>query len=391
MNPFAHRGRTWVIGGILALGTLLLAGGLYVRRETGVASMERRLLAALGPEGDSLYRVRVGSSHLSVLGGTYLATGIEIIPDSAAFRRRREAGHPVRSRFLLRAASFTVTGLDVWGLVRGRLEAAGAVAESLLVEADLDRTVPGTGDTVRRLPHEFFRTIAKPVRLDTFRLENSEFRYSERAIDGARAGTIRFAETNIGVYHLTNDTLRSNPPVVIDLRTLLAGTAPTTATFSYDFRAPGLNLEYHGAVRDLEARRLNDMTVNLVGIRLTGGRLDSARFTFRVRDGVADGDMQMLYRGLRAEFVDKVTRESGLSDWLKTMVARTFVLRGHNRGDEDHHLRTASIRGFRRTPDLTLIKYVWHTLREGLLVTIQGESPTGSPGTTVSRARSHRP
>ena len=80
-------------------------------------------------------------------------------------------------------------------------------AESLMVEIYLDRTVPDLADSVRQLPHEFFQTINKVVRVDTFRIENSDFRYFETAIDGSRPGTIQFANTHIGVYNLTNDSL----------------------------------------------------------------------------------------------------------------------------------------------------------------------------------------
>ena len=383
-----RRPRYWVLGGVGAVAALLLIAGLVVRHETSARSMEQRVLAALGSPEDSLYRVRVGSSRLSLLGGTYVATGIEILPDSAALRRRREAGKPVRNRFALRAASFKAAGLDVWGLLRDRFKATSVVAESLLVEFYLDRTAPSLGDTLRRLPHEFFRTIAQPVRVDTFRLENSEFRYSERAIDGARPGTIRFANTRIGVYDLSNDTLRPNTPVVIELQTRLAGTAPVTAGFEYDFRTPKLNLAYHGSVGDLDATRLNDMTVDLEGIRLASGHLDSAWFKFRVKDGVTDGEMQLLYRDLTAEFVNKVTGEGGLSEWLKTFVANSFMLRGENRwGGGDHPHRTVSIRGFVRTPNLPLPKYVWHTLRQGLFLTIKGEPPKAGPKTQAKEVR----
>jgi hypothetical protein len=260
------------------LAILGVLAGRFVRDQTSAASMERRLRAALGVRGDSLYRVRVASSHLSVLDRTYLATGIEIVPDSEAFRARRAAGHPVRDRFSFRAASFRVTGLDVWGLLRHRLQASTVVAESLEVEVALDRTVPAPPDSIRRLPHEFFRSIPRPFRVDTFRIENSLVRYFETEVDGVRPGVIRFADTHFGVYNLNNDPLRPNLPVVIDVRTLLAGSAPTTAVFEYDFSKPKLNLTYEGSVRDLDAQRLNEMLVDLQGIRLNSGLLDTAWF-----------------------------------------------------------------------------------------------------------------
>lgn len=373
------RARFRVIAGILAAVVLLVIAGVMVRRATNPQAVERRLLAMLGPSGDSLYHVRVGSSRLSVLGGSYLATGIEITPDSAAFRLRREAGRPVRSRVALQAASFKVTGLGMWGLFRNRIAAATAVVDSLLLEVYLDRTVPGIVDSLKRLPHELFQSLAQPVRIDTFRFENSEFRYSERAMDGARPGTIRFTQSRVGVFNLTNDTLRPHPPVIIDLQTRLAGSAPVKAVFEYDFATPKLNLDYQGSIGDLEARELNEMTVDLEGIRLTGGHMDSAWFKFRVKDGVANGEFQMLYRDLEAEFLDKVTGQSGLSAWLKTFVAGAFMLRGSNRREGDEAARTVAIRGFARGRDIPLTKYVWHTLREGLFVTIKGEPPKASP------------
>lgn len=331
----------------MLLAALLVAVTRVIRDRTGPESMERRILAALGSTGDSIYRVRVGSSRLSVLGGTYVATGIEILPDSMAVRDRREAGAPLRDRFALRVASLRVTGLDVWGLYRGRLKAGTAVVDSLVLETYLDRTVPGRLDPLRRLPHEFFRTIPAPVRIDTIRLETSEFRYSEKAIDGARPGTIRFANSRIGVYNLTNDTLRPHRPVIIDLHTLLAGLAPSDAVFEYDFRSPKLNLDFQGSVRDLDASRLNGLTVDLEGMRLTGGHLDSAGFKFQVKDNVGNGEMTLLYRGLKAEFLDKVSRKGGLSDWLKTLIANKFVLRENNGPEGDNPTRTRLDSGVR--------------------------------------------
>jgi hypothetical protein len=387
MGNNAPRVRSWLIGALVILAALLVTAGLTIRYRTSAASMERRLRSALGTRGDSLYRVRVASSHLSVFGGTYLATGIEIIPDSAEFQRRRRAGHPIRDRFSLRAGSFRVTGLDVWGLLRNRLETSTAVAESLVVDVWLDRTVPVQADSVRRLPHEFFRTIRRPIRLDTFRMENSEIRYHETAVDGARPGTIRFTRTRVGVYNLTNDSLAPPRPVVIDVRTLLAGSAPATVVFEYDLRAPLLNLNYHGSVADLDARRLNDITENLEGVRLTAGRLDTAWFTFRVKDGVANGEMQLRYRHLQAEIVDKKTHKGGLSEWFQTLIANTFVLRSHNRADGDHELRTASIRGLVRPVSQPFLKFFWTTLREGMFVTVKGESSLTRPGTKETKTK----
>jgi hypothetical protein len=369
-----------VLGTVGVLVAFLFGVSRLIRHQTDAPALERRLLAALGSPADSLYRVRVGSSHLSILAGTYLATDIEIMPDSAAFSRRRQAGTAVQTHYAMRAGSFRVTGLDVWGFLWGsRFKALSAVADSLMMEIYLDRTAPVPLDSLRLLPHESFRTIPVPVRVDTFRIQNGEIRYSERAIDGARPGMIRFANTHADLYNLTNDPRGPNLPVVLDVRTLLAGSAPSAVILEYDFRAPKLNLDFRGTVRDLDATRLNDMTVNLEGLRLPSGHLDSAWFKFRVRDGVANGDMQLLYRHLEAEFVDKVTRKGGLSEWFKSLIANTFVVKGHNRRDGDHTVRTASIRGFARTPNLPLSKYVWYTLREGLFLTITGEPPATAP------------
>lgn len=370
----------WVtVAAVLVIASLVIVA-VAVRRATNAPAMERRLRAMLGPGADSLYLVRVGSSRLGIFSRTYLATGIEILPDSAAFRRRREAGAPVGERYAVQVASFQVSGISIPGLLRGRsLKAHRAVADSVLLEVYGDKTLRIPRDTSKRLPHEMFNRIPASIRLDTLLLENSEIRYSERAIDGARPGTIRFAKSRIGVYNLSNDTLGPAVPVVIDVSTLLAGSAPASVVFEYDFRAPNLNLSYQGSVRDLDAKRLNEMTVDLEGVRFEDGRLDSAWFKFRVRDNRGSGELQLRYRDLEAKFLDKTSGKGGLSEWLKTFVANTFVIKDHNRGDGDHTLRTASVRGFPRTGDMSIFTYVWFTLREGIFLTITGEPPATSP------------
>jgi hypothetical protein len=222
------------------------------------------------------------------------------------------------------------------------------------------------------MPHDWLRRAGRLIRIDTVRLDGGVIRYSERSADGARPGTIVFDQVAVTVAPVTNDStlMDSSRRAAVDLRALLAGQGRIRIAAAYDLLSAPLRIDYQGSVAGLDARRLNRTLIDLTGMKIREGVLDSAWFKVSVEDDTARGKVQLLYRDLESEITDKVTHKRGLKKKIKTFIANHFVLRTENQHGEDDPPVAVTVR-MRRPPTMSFFEFIWKTLRSGLLETLQ--------------------
>ncbi len=364
--------RRWVAGLVAALAVVLLAYGV-VHHFTGAGYIEKRLSSAIA-SANGVNRVRIGSLSFSPLRGSLVARDLEFLPDTLLLAQRGRAGTPAGTRCSITTSSLRVHGIRVWSLVRGRIVADSVAVDGARVDIYLDRTAESVPPALpATLPRVSFRSIHRPIRVGVIRLTNAEISYSEKARDGERPGTIRFADLWATAYNVTNDSMRMTPatPSTIELRARIAGAGRLNATFTYDLLSPRLCMTCSGNIARMSAASLNDLLVNLEGIRITSGVIDSTRFDFKVTDDVASGTMQVLYRDLGIEMLDKVSLDRGLVARLQTFIADKTQLSHANPKDEQTPARTVVIQR-ERAPEVPVIRFLWETVREGLLSTLGG-------------------
>jgi len=362
--------RWWIAGlvGVLAL-VLLLYGA--VRHFTGAEYIEKQLSAAIA-SASGVNQVRIGSSNFSPLRGSFVAKDLEFLPDTLLLAQRAQVGTPPRTRCSITASSFRVHGVRLWPLLRKLIVADSVTVDDARIEVYLDRTAgPAPPVKPATLPHTYFQSIDRPIRIDVIRVTNTEIRYSEKAKDGGTPGTIRFTDLWATVYNVTNDStsMASSTPCTIDLRTRIAGAGRLDATFGYDLLSPRLSMTYRGTVARMSAEPLNALLVNLEGIRITSGVMDSTWFDFKVNEDLASGTVQVLYRDLDFEMLDKVTLDRGLAARLQSFIVDKTKLSGANPTDDRTPARVIAILRERR-PESGLPRFLWETLREGILSTL---------------------
>lgn len=362
--------RWWITGFVALLAIVLLAYGV-VRYVTGADYIEQKLSNAIA-SADGVNRVRIGSSSFSPLGRSYVATDLEYLPDTLLIAQRTQAGTSPRTRYSVTASSLRVHGIRRWSLLRGRIAADSVTVDGARIDVYLDRTAgPAPPVKPATLPHASFQSIDRPIRIGVIRVTNSDISYSERARDGGRPGTIRFTELWATVYNVTNDSTRMTPstPCTIDLRTRIAGAGRLDATFGYDLLSPGLNMTYRGTVARMSAQPLNELLMDLEGIRITSGVVDSTWFDFKASDDVASGRMQVLYRNLDMQLLDKVTMDRGMVARFQTFVADKTKVNDSNPPDDQTPAKVVAVLR-ERPPEAPLLKFLWETLREGIFSTL---------------------
>jgi hypothetical protein len=113
---------------------------------------------------------------------------------------------------------------------------------------------------------------------------------------------------------------------------------------------------------------LNDLLVDLNGIRIDEGTLDGTTLDIKCDGNTAAGTMKFLYHGLKFDIVDKDSHKQGLKDHLGTWM-QNWKTHSSNPEDGDDPATVITLRR-QRAPYTSLIKFVWETVREGVLRTV---------------------
>ncbi len=351
--------RIWLWGALIAC-VVAVAAAVVIRQFTKPAFIEKQLAAALGAN----YRIHIGRSSFNPFSRNFSAYEISITPDTTSQVVREGQ---LRMRYSFVADAVRVNRVDLWALSKKRIAVACIEVDKPLATIYLDRHIPGPKPAPATLPHEILNEVERPIRVDTIRITDGNLRYSERAVDGSRPGTFEFADLNAMITGVTNDTTRMNNPCVIDVRARLANAGQLDANFEYDFRSDALNMRYHATVGRMGGLSLNELLVDLEGIRVTGGTIDTTSFAIDVKDDVATGTLRVLFTDITFEMIDKNSLEKGLAERFGTFIYRQKA-RESNPEDDKPAIEITLHR--RREPNVPLIKFVWETVREGLLRTL---------------------
>lgn len=316
---------------------------------------------------DRLYVIRLGLGQFAATDSTLRVDSLAFVPtvpDSVFVRRRAYR----TNRFLTRAKRVEARGVDA----RRFLEEGAVIAEAVRIEAGTldvyrdNHRPPEPDDPPPPMPNEVVRTLDRPLRVDTIRVTASGVRYAKRKENVPEPGAISFENLWASLYNVTNDPQRMtrSTPAVIDARTDVAGAGRLHTTIRLPLLTEGVFLSYEGRLGAMDARAFNETFVNLAGVRVEQGQVDSLWFEAEVADGRATGSVQGVYRNLEVETLDPTTGNRGLKNRLKTLIVNGLGVRS-NVVPGDGPLRTGRIE-FEYEEDMTFFKFLWQSLRSGI-------------------------
>jgi hypothetical protein len=355
--------RVWIIAGVGLIATFLVAAAL-VRYFSSPSFIEKRIAALVGPR----YLVDLESSHYDPLRKTFVATGISIVSDTLWAPAKPRDTRRTRRSTSFKASGVRANGLSLVALLKGDLVAGELQVDGPRYRLMMDRGVPSKRIDKPRMPHVVLGSSDRRIQIDHIRIVDGDIRYSERARDGNRPGTFRFADLDASIANLTNDPERMAQPCVIDVRTRLANSGPLKATFEYDLSSPALKMKYQASIGKMDALALNALLVNLNGIRITSGIIDATTLDIKIDGDVSTGTMKLLYHGLEFEMQDKNSQDQGIGDHVASFLQKSKT-RESNPDDDDEPAAVITLRR-ERAPEISLIKFVWETVREGALRTV---------------------
>jgi hypothetical protein len=208
------------------------------------------------------------------------------------------------------------------------------------------------------------------VRFETLGFTTGVIRFAVLAVAGLRRGRFGLGcvwgwVKNVSTYQIL---FTPSTPLVFDGRARVAGAGQLNAKIEYELLSRPLNLRYRGTLGRMEARAFNETFVDLEGVRITGGTIDSIWFDIDVDAGRASGGFEMRYRDLELEVLDKVTREQALGDRLKTFLV-DHIVEPQNQPEGENPAIVAIIQHERKSGD-PLFKFMWDVLKSGIFTTL---------------------
>lgn len=312
------------------------------------------------------YRMRAERLVLSSNDSTLIVAGIVV--DTAAYaliadRRRRS------DRFHLDLGTLTLSGVDYRGVFAGpRIVVRSVRIDSAALEVYSDKRLPGGPSRQAALPNRLMQSFPIPLRTDTITLERTDIEYAERAPGSARPGRLVFDDVWVSAVNVTNDSsgMTGDSAVVINANAMLAGESRLTAVLHLNLLAPAFEVLYRGHIGAFDVSAINTLLVDLLGVRVSSGQVDSLWFAAVVQDGSATGELSAVYRDLRVEMVDRESGRPDIWDQVESLFANTFVIKGQNVVDQEGGLRVAEI-AYDTKPQDTFFERIWFGLRRGLL------------------------
>lgn len=316
---------------------------------------------------DSLYAFAVGPTRASTADASLTVEALQLAPtvSDRAFMRRQDDR---TNRFRSAARQVALQGVDYRRFIEERaLVMRAAQIDSLVVDVYRNNHLPPDADGAPpKMPHEAFRALQRAVRIDTIRVSDGHIRYAELAEKGTQPGAISFENVFASIYNVTNDADRMTPatPVVIDATTRVAGAGRLQTTIRLPLLTPHLSVSYQGHLGPMDARAFNETFVNLAGIRIESGHVDSLRFEAKAQRGVATGTLRGVYRNLEVETLDKATGDRGVGERIKTLFLNNIALESSNLPASDT-LRGVSIDHTHKEGH-SFFKFLWLSVRSGL-------------------------
>lgn len=315
---------------------------------------------------DDSYALRIGSGRASARDSTFAVNTLRYGPSVSdrEFLRRREYR---ANRYRVAARRIEGRDVDYRQFVNdGVIDVTALAIDSLQLDVYRDNHLPSPPkDPPPPMPHEMVESYAHPFSIDTVRVRRSHIRYVKRPEQVPEAGSIAFEDLWATVYNVTNRPERMTPstPPVVDARTEVAGAGQLRTTLRLPLLAPALTFSFQGHLGTLDATALNETFVNLGGVRIESGTVDSLWFEATVERGTARGTLGSVYRDLEIETLDRATGARGLKNRLKTFLVNGLALRSDNRPGEDFHAGEIE---HRHQADHSFFKFLWLSLRSGI-------------------------
>jgi hypothetical protein len=313
--------------------------------------------------------VNVGAVSASTAAGAIRIESVALSPTRTEAEYLAGQG-PGGDRVAMTTGAVSVEGLQFHRLTQDLEAVARTVrVESVELTVLSDKHRPsGHRTSPPAMPHDVMRELPVGVTVDTVEVVDGAVTYAERGPKSQRPGSVSFTDVQARFTNVTNDPARiaSDGPTMFEAEARVFDAAPVRVRASIPLLAPPPTMFFFASVGRFPAGAVNAILPDLEGIRVTDGRVDSARVDIRYRPGGASGAVMVGYEDLSIRQEDRNTGNQSLGQKLTSFLANTFVIRGSNRPDDGKPPREGRV-DYEADPYAPFFKIFWEAIRDGLI------------------------
>jgi hypothetical protein len=227
----------------------------------------------------------------------------------------------------------------------------------------LNQDKPDDGDTTGLLmPNEILASIRGILKVDSLRVKDGRFQYSERFEMGSKPAVVTFDNLQASAKGISN---QGSPGSSIVIQTqaqfVKAGTIKLLMTIPVASRE--CSFKYSGSLSGMDLSALNSFLEISDHMRIKAGVLEGATFDVNVVSGRADGTLSGIYRDLTLAVINKETgSEKGLMDRVTSFIGNKFTIRQNN---VPGSMKIGKVQRVRVRDD-PFFQYEWFALRTGV-------------------------
>lgn len=271
-------------------------------------------------------------------------------------------------RMQLDSARFRGLNYRRLGGVEGGVVAQRVEAFNFRLHVTSYKDLPPGPTKRRRSPQQYMAELGRPVLIDTVVVNGGRIAYTEHPAGKSTSGTMSWDNIQVEIVDLKSSAAAGSaaPPMVIKASALLLGQGKLETTIEIPLMASQFDMKYSGSLGPMDMTAINRLSEPVASMKLTGGSLQSLRFSMLVRNGRSAGQVTPLYRDFKVQLTDKkanAVKKAGLA--IVSLFANTFKVRGNN-PDKPGKAPVAGRVNLPYQPTATLPQVFWFALREGL-------------------------
>lgn len=248
-------------------------------------------------------------------------------------------------------------------LVSRKLEIGG-----MDLEMYVDMNLPHKHET-KPTVQEIVKDIPFTLRIDTIRLNSSNFVYSMLQAGAQRPGAITLTKLTGRLTGVTNDsTPGAKHKMTMMLKTYFMNEGLIHATYVFPLNTRKEVFECSGSVGAMSLIKTSEVLKRIANISIRKGELDSVRFSFRTDGDKAVGWMKFMYHDLEIDLVKENAEKQKLREKLLTFFANEFIVKDRN-PDNGGQIRVTGI-DYKRDPTRYLFFNSWKALQTAILPAI---------------------
>ncbi|TVQ07994.1 MAG: hypothetical protein EA364_15985 [Balneolaceae bacterium] len=268
--------------------------------------------------------------------------------------------------FEVEIENLTIAGIDDIAFLEDNTIKAGFVdigmfnihvSSNLQLPKDPEKAPPGLlNEKIQGLPYH--------LQLESILVHKANVRYSEQAGDGARTGTVSFNNSTVKIRDVNS---RTNEPAVLVAATYLQNHSELNTELRFSLGDGPFALTGTGSLNPFDAKQLNSIFMDVAGIEITDGTVHELTFRLAISGNKSAGQMHLVYEDLKLKTIDKDDYRGGLRRSIFSLLANEVAIRSNNMPNSDGSVKEGVIEHERDTEQDSFFKFLWQSLRSGLL------------------------